>query len=182
MFEAYARGVTDGAKVGCRRPAHKFVLLRKGPTPYRATDVLGVLQLMSFISVTNGDSELGRLKILTEDGPEALAALDPSYPEWLPVTSPPGALAESSVDRLTEDLAVIQPPPAWGVGRTIGPLPHPVHLQGEPFWLTIFISHPSFPPIGTWLTFVRQTGLLRELHLLEAPHSLWAITIVRPGE
>jgi penicillin amidase len=35
-----------------------------------------------------------------------LAALDPTYPEWLPVTMPPGALAGSAVDRLAEDLAI----------------------------------------------------------------------------
>lgn len=106
MLEAYAQGVTDGAKVGCRRLAHEFALLRTQPTPYRAADVLGVLKLMSFNLAANWDSELARLKILTEDGPEALAALDPAYPEWLPVTTPPGGLAGSAVDRLAEDLAV----------------------------------------------------------------------------
>lgn len=162
MFEAYARGVTDGAKVRCRRPAHKFVLLRKGPTPYRATDVLGVLQLMSFISVTNGDSELERLKILTEDGPEALAALDPSYPEWLPVTSPPGALAESSVDRLTEDLAVFTAtagmgggsnnwaiaPPRTSTGRAI--LANDLHLPPilPPYWYLAHIRTPDWAVAG----------------------------------
>ncbi|MFQ5795121.1 MAG: penicillin acylase family protein [Candidatus Bipolaricaulia bacterium] len=103
---AYARGVTDGAKRGCRRPAHEFTLLRTQSTPYRAADVLAVGKLLSFTLASNWDIELARLKILSEDGPEALAALDPAYPEWLPVTSPPTALAGSTVDRLAEDLAV----------------------------------------------------------------------------
>jgi penicillin amidase len=106
MTEAYAQGATDGAKVGCRQLAHEFALLRARPTPYRAADVLGVLQLMAFVLASNWDCELARLKILTADGPEALAALDPAYPEWLPVSSPPGALAGGAVDRLADDLAV----------------------------------------------------------------------------
>lgn len=106
MVEAYARGVTDGARVGCRKPAHEFALLRGKPTLYKAADVLGVVKLMSFTSATNWDSELARLKILNEDGPEALAALDPAYPEWLPVTSPPGAPAGKAMDRLSDDLAI----------------------------------------------------------------------------
>ena len=106
ILEAFARGVTDGARIGCRRPAHEFSLLRAKPTPYLAADVLGVAKLMSFTLASNWDAELARLKILMEDGAEALAALDPTYPEWLPATTPAAALSGSAVDRLAEDLAV----------------------------------------------------------------------------
>lgn len=106
MVDAYAQGVTDGARLGCRKPAHEFALLRTKPTPYTAADVLGGLKLMSFASGTNWDSELARLKILNEDGPEALKALDPAYPEWQPATSPPGTPAGKAMDRLSEDLAL----------------------------------------------------------------------------
>lgn len=116
ILEAYAQGVTDGAKVGCHRLAHEFALLRIQPTRYHAADVLGVLKLMSFTLPSNWDSELARLKILTEDGPEAVAALDPAYPEWLPVTSPPGALAGNAMDRLAEDLAIFAATAGQGGG------------------------------------------------------------------
>lgn len=106
MLEAYARGVTDGAKLGCPRLAHEFALLRAKPTPYSATDIVGVIKLMSFNLMTNWDCELMRLKTLTEDGPEALAALDPKTPEWLHVANPPMAFAGGVVDRLAEDLAI----------------------------------------------------------------------------
>jgi penicillin amidase len=106
ILEAFVRGITDGARTGCRRPAHEFSLLQAKPTPYLAADVFGVAKLMSFTLASNWDAELARLKILTEDGAEALAALDPTYPEWLPVIAPPGALAGSAVDRLAEDLTV----------------------------------------------------------------------------
>jgi penicillin amidase len=35
---------------------------------------------------------------------DALRALDPAYPDWLPVTSPPGTVAGPAVDRLAGDL------------------------------------------------------------------------------
>jgi len=106
MMEAYARGVTAGARAGCRRQAHEFTLLRTAPSPYKAADALATLTLMSFNLASNWDCELVRLKILTEDGPEALTALDPKFPEWLPATSPPTKLTGDTIDRLAEDVAI----------------------------------------------------------------------------
>lgn len=105
-LEAYARGVNGGVNRGATRLAHEFTLLGAHPTPYTAVDMLGVLKMMSFYMAGNWDIELIRLKILTEDGPEALAALDAAYPKWLPVTSPPKAVAGGALDRLMADLAV----------------------------------------------------------------------------
>jgi penicillin amidase len=45
--------------------------------------------------------------VLLADGREALAALDPVYPEWQPLTSPPGRLPGPAADRLAEDLAAL---------------------------------------------------------------------------
>jgi penicillin amidase len=104
-LEAFARGVTDGSKIGCRRKAHEFSLLRTKPTPFLPTDVLAITKLMSFNLASNWDAELARLKILLEGNEEILAALDPTYPEWLPVTDPPGARAGRAADCLSEDLA-----------------------------------------------------------------------------
>ncbi len=48
---------------------------------------------------------MARLIVLLEDGPEALAALDPAYPPWRPATVPPGGkAAEPVLDRLAEEL------------------------------------------------------------------------------
>ncbi len=107
-LEAYARGVNAGTTVGLPRRPHEFVLLRSRPTPWEPTDSLGVLKVISFTLATNWDTELARLHILTKDGPEALAALDPAYPTWLPVTAPPGQAAGPALDRLAEDLAVFR--------------------------------------------------------------------------
>ena len=171
MLEAYVQGVSDGAKVGCRQPAHEFALLRTQPTPYRAADALGVLKLMSFDLASNWDSELARLKILTEDGPQALAALDPTYPEWLPVASPPAALAGSTVDRLAEDLAVFRAtvgqgggsnnwaiaPSRTATGRAI--LANDPHLAPllPPHWYLAHVRTPDWAVAGA--SFVGGPGM-----------------------
>ncbi|HYM52323.1 MAG TPA: penicillin acylase family protein, partial [Candidatus Dormibacteraeota bacterium] len=103
--EAYAHGVNGGLTRGLRRRPHEHVLLRVRPTPWEVTDVLAFGALQAFALSSNWDSELARLKILAEDGPDALADLDPVYPSWLPVTVPVAAAAGAPVDRLATDLA-----------------------------------------------------------------------------
>lgn len=91
-LEAYVAGVNAALERGGRRP-HELVLARARPTRWEARDVLAFLGLQSFALAGNWDVELARLKVLAEDGPEALAAIDPAYAEWHPVTSPVGAAA-----------------------------------------------------------------------------------------
>jgi penicillin amidase len=108
QLSAFARGVTDGAQFGCAGKAHEFTLLFSEPTPWDAADVAGVSAFVAFALASNWDIELARLRTLLEDGPEALAALDPVYPEWLPVSKPTGAAAGPAVSRLAQDLAAYQ--------------------------------------------------------------------------
>ena len=105
MLEAYARGATAGASQGLPRRPHEFVLLGCRPTPWTALDTLALVKLMSFTLPSNWDVELARLKVILEDGPEALAALDPHYDPGHPVTAPPGQKAGVAVDYLAHDLA-----------------------------------------------------------------------------
>jgi penicillin amidase len=105
MLEAYSRGVNAGRSLGSPRQAHEFTLLRAAPSEWTALDCLGCVKLTSFTLPTNWDVELARLRILTDDGPEALAALDPAYPQWLPTTSPPLHAAGPMLNRLADDLA-----------------------------------------------------------------------------
>jgi penicillin amidase len=104
MLEAYAQGVTAGATLGLPRRPHEFVLLGDRPTPWTPLDSLAVLKVISFSLATNWDIELARLRILLGDGPEALKALDPAYPSWLPATAPPGKAAGPALDRLADEL------------------------------------------------------------------------------
>jgi penicillin amidase len=104
MLVAYAAGTYQGATVGSSKVAHEFVLLKGEPTPYEPADVLGLMKLMPFLLASNWDVELLRFKMLTEDGSEAVLALDPTYPEWLPATVPVGIAAGAAIDRLAVDL------------------------------------------------------------------------------
>ncbi len=105
--ESFVAGFNAGAASGGRRRPHEFVLLRARPTVYDAADAVALVKLQSFNHVTNWDVELARWLILRADGPDALRAIDPSYPPWLPVTAPPGAGAGPAIDRLREDIAAL---------------------------------------------------------------------------
>jgi penicillin G amidase len=105
MLEAYARGVNAGRTHGSPRKAHEFSLLRAEPAEWTPLDSLCILKIISFTLPSNWDVELARLRILYEDGPEALAALDPTYPDWLPTTSPPLHAAGPALQGLAEDIA-----------------------------------------------------------------------------
>ncbi|MFV1999992.1 MAG: penicillin acylase family protein, partial [Acidimicrobiia bacterium] len=106
-LDAYARGISEGSTRG-GTIAHEFALLKSSPTPYQASDVLALMKLTAFLLASNWDSELVRYKMLLEDGAEAVKALDPTYPEWLPQTMIPGLAAGDAVDRLSVDLETFE--------------------------------------------------------------------------
>ncbi len=101
--EAFAAGVNAVATSGGPRP-HELSLIRGERTTCTAADVVGLTLVQAFALASNWDSELARLEILTTDGPDALRALDATYPEWHPVTDPPGAGAGPAVDALRADI------------------------------------------------------------------------------
>jgi penicillin amidase len=107
MLEAYTRGVNAGRSLGSSRKAHEFTLLRAEPTEWTTLDCLGVLKLISFTLPTNWDVELARLRILVDDGLEALAALDPASHrlEYAPTREDHVRAMGSLLDQLAADLA-----------------------------------------------------------------------------
>src|SRR5690606_26703082 len=103
--EAFVRGLNAGLAAGSRKAAPEFALLRSRPSPWRAEDVLGMAKRLSFFLIGNCDVELSRLKILLEDGPQALRDLDPTpYPPDHVVASPVAAQAGPALDALAKDL------------------------------------------------------------------------------
>ena len=104
-LSAYARGINAGATDGRRRRPHEFVFLRAAPSAWTAGDALAVSKLQSFYLASSWDSELARLRILDADGPDALAALEPEYPQWLPSSMEPSRGAGPALNRLQDDLA-----------------------------------------------------------------------------
>jgi penicillin amidase len=105
QLAAYSMGVNSGRMDGCPRVPHEYSLLRAFPSFWEPMDSLCIAKLLSFTLCSNWDAELARLRILEHDGPDALAALDPTYPAWHPITIPPGQPAGESGDRLARDLA-----------------------------------------------------------------------------
>lgn len=143
MLEAYAAGVNAGHSLGLRRRPQEFVLLRARPTPWTALDVVAGMKFQGFVLASNWDVELARLKILTADGPEALAALDPAYPDWQPVTAPPAQSAGRAVDRLAEDLAAFAVVVGAGGGSNNWALDGSRTASGRP----LVANDPHLPPM-----------------------------------
>jgi penicillin amidase len=157
MLQAYAAGVTAGGTVGLPRPPHEFALLRRRPSPWSPLDSLGLMKLISFNLASNWDVELVRLKVLQEDGPEALAAVDPVYASWLPVTMPPGQPAGKAIDALADDLALfaavaqvgggsnnwVVSPARTTTGRPL--LANDPHLEARlpPHWYLVHVRTPQ---------------------------------------
>ncbi len=142
MFDAFAAGVTAGATVGLRRRPHEFALLGVRPTPWRSAEVMGLGRLMAFVLGSNWPEELARFKILMKDGPKALLDLDPVYPEWLPVTAPPGGKAGPVVDRLSHDIAAFSTAVSVGGASNNWALSASRTATGRP----LVANDPHLPP------------------------------------
>jgi penicillin amidase len=129
---AYAAGINAGLTQGLPRRAHEFLLLRARPSAWTVVDVLAFVGLQAFSLSSNWDSELARLRILSTDGPDALRALDPTYPAWLPVTSPVGTVAGATLDRLAEDLGILRATSSGGGGSNNWAIAGSRTVSGKP--------------------------------------------------
>ncbi len=160
LAAAYARGITEGSAFGLDRRPHPFVLLRSRPTPYEAADAMGFLTFQSFALASNWDVELARLAILREDGPEAVAALDPTYPEWQPTSA--GEIAGPRVSDLGADLAALAEflgigggSNNWAIAGTKTATGRPIlandpHLAPllPPHWYLVHVTTPDWSVAG----------------------------------
>ena len=154
-FESFAKGLTDGARLGGRRVAHEFALRRSMPTPASAEDVVAVSKLYSFLLASNWRIKLSRYKIMKEDGARALAALEPGYPEWLPVSVPPGASAGAAADRLAQDLAVFDETEAFGAASNAWAVTPSRTAHGRPMLANDLHLPPVLP--SNWYLLHVQT-------------------------
>ena len=143
-LSAFAAGVNAGRKHGVRKKAHEFTLLKAEPSQYEAHDVLALFMLIAFLLASNWDAELARYKILLADGAEALAALDPSYPEWTPVTTPPGTLAGPAFDALARDLAAFTGVTGMGGGSNNWAISGARTQSGRP----LLANDPHLAPVA----------------------------------
>ena len=184
VLDGFARGVTDGMTLGTRRQAHEFVLLRGGPTPYTAADVLAVGRLQAFVLASNWDIELARYNILQMDGPQALADLDPTYHEWYPLSASPGESQGLVADRLASDIAALRDVIGyfggsnnWAVAPSLTPPGRPLlandpHLRPSlpPHWYLTHVRTPDWAAAGA--TFVGMPAI----PVGHNGHAAWGVT------
>jgi penicillin amidase len=142
---AYGDGVSTGATAGLPKKAHEFALLGGEPSAWDAADALAILKLQSFLLPSNWDVEVARLKILLGDGPDALAALDPSGTH---VTGGPAPAAEGLpvLDALAADLAALQAVAPRGGGSNNWVIAGSRTQSGKPILASDPHLAPSAPP------------------------------------
>ncbi len=146
ILTAFARGINAGRDRGLPGRSHEMVLLRSGFSKFTAIDVVTILKLQSFIMPSNWDSELARFMVMNLDGPEALLDLDPSYPEWHRVASPPIAVAGPAANRLAEDLALLQETVGKGGGSNSWAVSGSMTRSGRPILANDPHLGPALPP------------------------------------
>jgi penicillin amidase len=140
---AFALGVNDGVQRGLPEPAHEFALLGAEPSPIEARDVLCLMKLAAMLLGSNWDAELARLRVLREDGLEALQALEPADPDWLPVTDPPGTRTGAAAWRLAQDAATLSEHLGLGGASNNWVLAPSRTASGRP----LLANDPHLPPV-----------------------------------
>lgn len=109
QLRAYCAGVNAALHGGMVPRSHEHALLRCAPGLWEPEDVIALGLLTCCFLPSNWDVELARLIILTRDGAEAVAALDPTWLPDLPLTSPPGAAAgAAAAEFVTRDLEALR--------------------------------------------------------------------------
>jgi penicillin amidase len=83
MLEAYAAGINAIIESGRKLPL-EFSLLRMRPEPWRPVDSIACAKLLALSLSLNWDSEVQRLRLVQEVGPEIAARLDLVYPDTNP--------------------------------------------------------------------------------------------------
>ena len=184
QLDAYARGITAGARLGARRRAHELALLGCEPTPWDAADPQAVSVLLCFALASNWDVELLRLETWQEDGEDALLAIDAPYPDDMPVSREPFARAGAAAQRLMHDLEALRAMAplggasnAWAVAAERSATGRPI-LAADPHlppdvpvhWYLAHVKTPRWRVTGA--SFVGTPGFA----IGHNDHCAWAVT------
>ena len=157
QIDAFVAGINQGLSRGAPRSSLEHALLRRPPTLWTAEDVQAYLVFYCFVLAANWDMELLRLKILELDGEQALRALDPTYPEGLPVTSPPGEAMHTAVDHLAHDLALLRKLTGPGAASNAWAVAPERCTSGRPMLANDLHLGPGVPNLS-YLTRLRWPG------------------------
>lgn len=142
MTGAYASGIDAGRTDGLTANPHEHAILGGEMLCFDAADVLAVLKLQSFSLASNWDVELARLRLLRSDGPDAVRSLDPAGP----IEVPQGKGDASAIERLAQDLALLQEYVPMGGGSNNWVLSGSRTASGKPILANDPHLAPSVPP------------------------------------
>jgi len=104
FIEGFCRGIGAAFERGLPRRSHGHAIARIDPTPWEPADAVAIHRLASFVLPSNWDSELVRLRVLLDDGPEAVRSLSGPYPDWLPLEATGRAPLREVLDAVEADL------------------------------------------------------------------------------
>lgn len=150
ILEAYVAGVNAFIEQNSHKLPLEFTLLRHKPRPWDLSDVLVWSKIMALNLSENWSSEVLRAQLVAALGPERAGALEPNYPDDLPLSVPEGAyysvkLAEDALRMAREAVSFTgesgmgQGSNAWVVGGQRSTTGRPL-LANDPH---LAISMPS---------------------------------------
>jgi penicillin amidase len=109
QLATYVSGVNAGLESDATPRSLEHTLLRIAPSRWEPGDVIALGLLTCCFLPSNWDLELARLILLTRDGPDAVASLDPTWRPDHVLSSPPGQPAGAPSDAfVTRDLEALR--------------------------------------------------------------------------
>jgi len=183
-IEAFCRGIAAAHAHGLPRRPHGHALLRLDPTGWEPGDAIAIHRLVSFVLPANWDTELVRLRMLLDDGPEAVRDLAGTYPDWLPLQATGAEPLRAVLDAVQEDLEGLAAAVglggasnAWALSgdRTASGRPllaNDPHLapQLPPHWYLAHVRTPEWEAAGA--NFVGMPAFLSAHN----GHGAWGVT------
>jgi penicillin amidase len=142
---AFTAGVNAGLSAGLPRKPHEFAILGGQPSRWDEADLLAVLKLQSFLLPSNWDMELLRFRILLQDGPDAVAALDPSAVA-APVSHSGATGLEAGLNQLQSEIASLRAFLGLGGGSNNWVMAGQRTASGKPLLANDPHLSPTVPP------------------------------------
>ncbi len=159
MLEAYASGINAVIDSGRRLPM-EFALLRIRPERWRPVDSIACAKLLALSLSLNWDSELQRLRLVQEVGPEIAARLELVYPETNPTI-----------------LAATAAAPGPRAGETLLAM-----YQETARWLPSAVGASNAWAVAPRRTATGRAMLCNDPHLEPTLPSVWFAAHVRAGD
>jgi len=103
QLDAYCAGFNQAVAASASLPA-EFQIVRLEFEPWRPSDLLAGMKLLSFGLSTNWERELLRADLVRELGPELAERIDPVYPSGNPIVMRPGEAFEGDGLALAEQI------------------------------------------------------------------------------